>query len=204
MAIFAALNFNINTRYKQVENINTRMFTDNNMQGFVEELEDVDWRQVFDHDTTADPIITYDYHFSNKLDEIANKHFQLQCVKFNKYKHKQSKWMTHDLLMKIKERDKLYVELNKKQPDTNSYILKKAELKIKCKDVRKMTCEAKSLYYNLECTRYKEDIKKTWVSINDVMNKSKIQSKFQSDFNINGTKLTDTKYIATEFISVQN
>ena len=29
---------------------------------------------------------------------------------------------------------------------------------MKCKDVRKMTREAKSLYYNLEFTRYKEDI----------------------------------------------
>ena len=119
MAIFAALNFNINTRYKQVEKTNMRMFTDNNMQGFVEELEDVDWHQVFDHDTTADPIITYDHHFSNKLDEIVYKHFLSKCVKFNKYKHKKSKWMTHDLLMKIKERDKLYVEFNKTQPDTN-------------------------------------------------------------------------------------
>ena len=101
--------------------------------------------------------------------------------------------------MKIKERDKLDVEFNKTQPDTNSYIMKKAELKIKCKDVRKMTCDAKFLYYNLEFTRYKEDIKKTWETINDVMNKSKIQSKFPSYFNINGTKLTDKKDIATEF-----
>ena len=199
MVIFAALNFNINTRYKQVEKINTRMFTDNNRQGFVEELEDIDWHQVFDHDTTADPIITYDHHFSNILDEIVNKHFPSKCVKFNKYKHKKSKWKTHDLLMKIKERDKLYVEFNKTQPDTNSYIMKKAELKIKCKDVRKMTRDAKLLYYNLEFTRYKEDIKKTWETTNDVMNKSKMQSKFPSYFNINGTKLTDKKDIATEF-----
>ena len=49
------------------------MFTYNNMQGFVEELEEVDRHQVFDHDTTADPIITYDHHFSNKLDEIVEK-----------------------------------------------------------------------------------------------------------------------------------
>ena len=42
-------------------------------------------------------------------------------------------------------------------------------------------------------------IKKTWESINDVMNKSKIQSTFPSYFNINGTKLTDKKDIATEF-----
>ena len=169
------------------------MFTDNNMQGFVEKLEDVDWHQVFDHDTTADPITTYDHHFSNKLDEMVNKHFPSKCVKFNKYKHKKSNWMTHDLLMKIKERDKLYVEYNKTKPDINSYIMKKTEVKIKCKDVRKMTREAKFLYYNLEFTRYKEDIKKTWETINDVMNKSKIQSKFPSYFNINGTKLTEKK-----------
>ena len=63
----------------------------------MEELEDVDWHQVFDHDATADPIITYDHNFSNKLDEIIeNKHFPLKCVKLNKYKHKKSKWMTHD------------------------------------------------------------------------------------------------------------
>ena len=77
--------------------------------------------------------------------------------------------------------------------------MKKAELKIKCKDVRKMTRDAKFLYYNLEFTRYKEDIKKTWETINYVMIKSKIQSKFPSYFNINGTKLTDKKDIATEF-----
>ena len=51
--------------------------------------------------------------------------------------------------MKIKERDTLYIEFNKTQPDTNSYIMKKAEVKIKCKDIRKITSEAKSLYYNL-------------------------------------------------------
>ena len=62
-----------------------------------------------------------------------------------------------------------------------------------------MTREAKFLYYNLEFTRYKEDIKKTWETINDVMNKSKLQSKFPSYFNINGTKLTGKKNIATEF-----
>ena len=62
-----------------------------------------------------------------------------------------------------------------------------------------MTREAKFFNYNLEFTRYKEVIKKTWETINDVMNKSKIQSKFQSYFNINGTKLTNKKDIATEF-----
>ena len=62
-----------------------------------------------------------------------------------------------------------------------------------------MTREAKSFYYNFEFTIGIKKIKKTWESINDVMNKSKIQSTFPSYFNINGTKLTDKKDIATEF-----
>ena len=36
-----------------------------------------------------------------------------------------------------------------------------------------MTREAKSLYYNLEFTRYKEDIKKTWETINEQIKNTK-------------------------------
>ena len=65
------------------------------------ELEKINWPQIFDHDTTADPLITYDQQFSTKLDEVINTHFPLKVVKFNKHKHKKCKWMTHTLLTKI-------------------------------------------------------------------------------------------------------
>ena len=56
--------------------------------------------------------------------------------------------MTHDLLMKINERDKLYVEFNKTSIHIQLYN-EKSRIKIKCRDVRKMTREAQSLNYNI-------------------------------------------------------
>ena len=70
---------------------------------FLGELEKINWPQIVDHDTTADPLITYEQQFSTKLDKVINTHFPLKVVKFNKHKHKKCKWMTHTLLTEIKK-----------------------------------------------------------------------------------------------------
>ena len=84
------------------------------------------------------PLIIYDQQFSTKLDEMINLHFPLKVVKFNKHKHKKSKWMTHTLLREIKKRDELYRSLNSTKPETYNYTVKEAELKMKVKEVRKL------------------------------------------------------------------
>ena len=119
MAIFAALNFNINKTYTVTDKISMRSFTGRNIDSFTNKLEDINWHQVFDHNPTADPLISYDDKFSTKLEEVMNNHFPLKDVKFNKYKHKKSKWMTYELLAKIKKRDKLYLEVHMTSPNSN-------------------------------------------------------------------------------------
>ena len=103
MATFVALNFNKNKNYKHLDTICTRSFTGNKINCFLGELEKINWPQIFDHDTTADPLITYDQQFSTKLDEVINTHFPLKVVglQFNQHKHKKCKWMTHTILTKI-------------------------------------------------------------------------------------------------------
>ena len=64
---------------------------------------------------------------------MINLHFPLKVVKFNKHKHKKSKWMTHTLLTEIKNRDELYRSLNSTKPETYNYTVKEAELKMKVK-----------------------------------------------------------------------
>ena len=54
------------------------------MNCFLGELENINWPQFFNHDSAADPLITYDQQFSTKLDEVINIHFPLKVVKFNK------------------------------------------------------------------------------------------------------------------------
>ena len=91
--------------------------------------------------------------------------------------------MTNSLLTEIKKRDELYRYLNSTKPETYNYTVKEAELKIKVKEVRKLKRETKAEYYNLEFNKSKNDIKKTWETIDDVMSKSKIQNKFPAHFN---------------------
>ena len=67
------------------------------------------------------------------------------------------------------------------------------------KEVRKLIREAKTSHYNFEFSKHNKDIKKTWKTIADVMNKSRIQNEFASYFNINGIKVNDTKEIVTHF-----
>ena len=191
-----ALNFNINKNYKHLETICTRSFTGNKMNCFLGELEKINWPQIVDHDKTADPLITYDQQLSTKLDEVINTHFPLKVVKFNKHKHKTCKWMTHTLLTEIKKRDELYRSLNSTKPETYNYTVKEAEFKIKVKEVRKLKRETKAEYYNLEFNKSKNDIKKTWETIADVMSKSKIQNKCPAHFNINEKQITGKKEIA--------
>ena len=101
MAIFAALNFIINKTYTVTNKISMRSFTGRNIDSFTNELESVNWHQVFDHNLTSDPLIWYDNTCSTKLEEVMNNYFSLKDVKCNKYKHKKSKWVTYDLLAKI-------------------------------------------------------------------------------------------------------
>ena len=54
-------------------------------------------------------------------------------------------------------------------------------------------------YYNLEFTKYNNYIKKTWQTINDVMQKSKIFSKTPEYFNSSGDQIKNNKYIANHF-----
>ena len=42
---------------------------------------------------------------------MKEKHLPYKFVKFNKYRHKDSKWMTHGVIKSIKNRDRLYREL---------------------------------------------------------------------------------------------
>ena len=104
MALFSAFNFNINTNYNKVQNILQRSFTCVNMNAFLDEVKLINWQNVFDHSETADPLDTYDIKLPVELDGLMNKHFPLKYVKFNKYKHFKSKWMTNEILLEMKQR----------------------------------------------------------------------------------------------------
>ena len=48
----------------------------------------------------------------NEIHSVVEKHIPSKSVKFNKYKHKKSKWITHGVIKSIKDSDQLYKNTN--------------------------------------------------------------------------------------------
>ena len=199
MATISAINFNLNANHSNNKQLQFRAFSGKATQDFLEELKNTDWETVFDNNINANPQITYDQEFAIKMDEMIEKHFPLKKKKFNKYKHKKTKWITQDILIKIKQRDTLYKKVHSITPDSERYDVLNGRLQECSAEVRSMIRRAKSDHYQTEFNKYKNDIKNTWKTIKDILNKSNTHKEFPKYFNVDNKRITDTESIATYF-----
>ena len=81
-----------------------------------------------DQSPSADVNSNYDIMF-NEIHRVVEKHTSSKTVKFNKYKPKQSKWITHGVIKSIKYRDKLYKLLKITPHASVTYTTQKINLK---------------------------------------------------------------------------
>ena len=168
--------------------ISYRNFGDENINNFKYELSNVNWNLIF---CTSDVNVAYD-HFSLIFLALFNKHFPL-IHKTVSQNHSNKPWITHDIRLKIKERNKLQRKYAKK-PITynNEYksFRNKLNDEIRC---------AKSKYFNDRLKQNTNNPKNTWKIINDVLktNKNKDNSNFK--LIIDNETLTNPFEIATTF-----
>lgn len=139
----------------------------------------------------------------NIFDEILTKgiekHIPTKLVKFNKYKHKRNKWVTKGIINSIKFRDKLYHKMKSTTINTTLYNTLKVNLNTYNNILRKLIREAKRLYFHSLFSKFKNDLKNTWKTINDVMGRSKSKEKFPEHFIIDNTAVSDSQSIADSF-----
>ena len=62
---------------------------------------------IINTDAEASPCQNYDI-LKNILNNLFDKYMPYRQVRFNKYKHKKSEWMTNGILKSLKFRDNLY------------------------------------------------------------------------------------------------
>ena len=146
----------------------------------------------------ADPNSNYTT-LCNEILRSKNKHMPSKWVKFNKYKHKKSSWVTQGLLKSIKYRDKLYKRLQLTDPNSANYDTININLKTYNGILKTSIRAAKQTYFELCFKRFKNDIKNTWKTINDILSKTKIQKKSPTVIVENGVTHTDKQNIANKF-----
>ena len=77
---------------------------------------------------TADPNISYNI-IHDVIEKTKNTHMTSKLVKYNKYKHKKSKWITTGLLRSIRFRNDLYKKIKLSNPASREYETLKINLK---------------------------------------------------------------------------
>ena len=125
----------------------------------------------FPNDLTTDPKFTYDM-LEQVISSAKEKHLTPKKVKFNHYKHKKNPWITKGILNSIKFRDKLYKKTRLTDPDSKKYQTLHENLKSFYSRLQRNINQAKNSYYDVKFKRYITNMKKTWTSINEILNKS--------------------------------
>ena len=100
---------------------------DTMINDFREALSAIDISSLLNANHSTDPNIDYE-QFEKIITEMYDKYFPEKCVKFNKYKHKLSNWITSGILKSI--RDKLYKRFKTYSPENSEYERLKHNLKL--------------------------------------------------------------------------
>ena len=137
--------------------------------------------------------------FTDVLSQYVNIHFPCKSLRFNKYKHKKSKWITNAILKSISYRDKLYVKLKSVSESNSQYQTLLTNFRTYNRILQQSIRFAKKLYFHKCFEKYKSDVKKTWNTINDIMNKTKNSNSYPKEFLINDNLISDESTIVNEF-----
>ena len=149
-----------------------------------------------DTSQTANPNASYNV-IMNVIETARKKHMTGKFVKFNKYKHKKSKWITYGILKSIRFRDNLYKKLKLTNPVLREYEILYINLQTYNKILKRSIRVAKQLFLESTFNRYKFDIRNTWKTINEILSGNHKTTCFPNSLNINGNEITNQLHIAT-------
>ena len=146
-------------KYSQV----TQM-TDSNLENFKQAIASADLFNLLDTEHISDPNHNYNI-IQNVILKAKEECLPTKTVKYNKHKHKNSKWITKGIIKSIGHRDKLYVNLKQTKSDDPIFETRTINLRTYNKILKQNIRMAKRNYYFTCFQNYNHDIKNTWRTI---------------------------------------
>lgn len=167
---------------------------------FQEALSNSEDLKSLNNSLNQDPNINY-----NILHDIIQKakesHLPERTVRFDKHKHKKTKWISMSLIKSIKFRDKLYKKFKKTKINSPEYQTLKTNLNTFNTIMKRTIRAAKKSYYESLFNKYKNDMKGTWKTINEILNRTKRKNKFPKIFRDGNELVTGKLAIVNHFNS---
>ena len=160
------------------------------MDSFKEQIENLHWKHV---DFSKDPNKIYET-FITTLQDVYNANFPIKTVKLRK-KDVQCPWSSKGLKKSSKTKQKLYIKyLKTRTPESEARYKNYKNL---FESLRK---KAKRNYYSSMLDRYKNNSKRTWQIMKEIIGKASTQTNsLPKTIKINDQYEYDSKIIATEF-----
>ena len=188
--------FNIKYNYENVVKIYPKY--DEAVSDLCKFLNDSNILNLMESSDDANPNKNYEM-LSNLLCKGMDIFFPVKVVRYNKYKNRKTPWITKGIIKSIKYRDKLYTQLKKTDLNSATYNSLKINLQTYNRILRQSIRSAKKIYYHNCFSQYKNDIKQTWSTIKNIMNRNNKCKEFPKFFLINGQYKSDPCLIAEEF-----
>ena len=195
---FCTMNKNFDRSENAQKYVEVEFCNQENMDKFKNEVANADLYNKLDLDINTDPNYNYEI-FSKHLQAAKIKHIPKKIKKLNKRKHKKEKWMTNELLIKVVEKNKLYVNWKTTPINLEKYEEIKKQFKEYEKNVIKLIKEAKQQYFDRIFTAYRTDLKKTWRTISETLCQNKKHCDVPFSFFHDGKELSEPKAIANAF-----
>ena len=136
---------------------------------------------------------------NNIIMSAIKKHLPSKIVRYNKYKHKKTKWVTDGIIRSIKMRDQLYAELKNLDITDNEFDRRKETLREYNRILKLSIRNAKKLYYHSCFNKYRDDVKKTWQTINNLIKSKETDNDKKASIIIDDIELFDENEIADKF-----
>ena len=174
--------------------------TGNAVENFQNYLSEKNIFAKMDHNIRSDPNANCDILFA----ELANAkqlHMPTERVKFNKRKHKVQPWMNNVLLKKINKKSDKYSKLLKIPKTDANYAVKKTEFNEHVKSVKNDIRIAKRNYYFHVFNIHRNNIKQTWNTISETLNRHRKSRDNPEKIIYNDKTLTNEQDIADSFNS---
>ena len=179
-------------KYVEMQNINSASIIN-----FKNSVGNSDLFSQFDLSLDANPNDNYNI-LSSILQQAKNRHIPKKIQRLNRRKHCIEPWMNKELLTLINKKNDKYRDWKSTNNDVE-YEVKKINFKTFEKIVKDNIRAAKREYYFKTFTSQKNDIKKTWKTIDETLNRRKNKSKFPSVFIVNNRSIADQNEIADQF-----
>ena len=161
-------------------------------------LTEVSIADSLDSNPYCDPNENYNI-LHETLTKLKDKHLPYKFVKFNKHRHKNNKWITYGIIRSIKYRDKMYRDLKCMDNSTITYVQFKNQLDVYNKILKKAIREAKTIYYNNEFDKNKNNIRRVWGTINEIISKKNKKESCIKTIIKDGKRIRDPKKIVETF-----